>query len=221
MSKSAKIIAICAITTILLIPFVFINYLNPIIHRLQAVENPQATKAAFVVLREYLTDFYPALVKELPNTKILYQQMDNGIEGYVVPAEISESKQNIIYINDHFQKEPAVLTAIVIVHEMTHVLQFKNGSEHDCVEKEVTAFTNEAYFYAFLDTKDRNTLLYAARKFEDPVSKMTVATAQILDKNITDCGAENTNCWIDATKNTVRNLVLDSETYRKNCNVTE
>ncbi|MDA1317170.1 MAG: hypothetical protein O3B87_04055 [bacterium] len=164
-----------------------------------------------------MSDFYPLLVEELQYIDILYEDMEGSKEGYILPSQFNKTGTNKVYLNAHFQNEPPVFSAMVIAHEVTHILQLKNAYALDCIEKEVAAFLNQAYLYFLIDDKDRNALDEAALKFEDPSSQSIRFMAKIFDSKVKECGKENWQCWSEGLKEEVTKMVYSSEAYQKQC----
>lgn len=179
--------------------------------------NSELTNEAKQIITASLSDFYPSLVAELPTIEVVYEKMDVG--GYMRPETLSKDRTNTIYINEKFENETPVLTAMIMIHEVTHVLQYKRDNNPDCIQSEIDAFSAMAYAYFFLDEEDQNTLIENAQKYRDPMSSFIVKMAIIVNDAIKTCGKDNNTCWLPKIKEEISREVRSIQSYQELCHL--
>lgn len=182
-------------------------------------KNVEQTNNAINIINTNLINFHPQLVKELQYVDVLYEDMDGSKEGYILKSQINKSGKNSLYLNSHFQNDPPIFAAMVIAHETTHILQLKDSKEMDCVDMEVAAFLTQAYLYFLISDQDRITINQAALKYNDPTSKSILKMAEIFDTSLKSCGKENWVCWSNGLREKIKEMVISSETYQKQCQI--
>lgn len=212
-SKDKILISIILLSTLLGLTYFLIMAFN----FKSSHTNSELTNEAKQIITVSLSDFYPSLVAELPKINVVYEKMDVG--GYMRPETISQDETNTIYINEEFEKETPVLTAMIMIHEVTHVLQYKRDKNPDCIKSEINAFAPMAYAYFFLDKEDQNTLIENAQKYRDPMSSFIVKMAIIVNDAIKSCGKDNNTCWLPQINEEISHEVKSFKTYQELCHL--
>lgn len=142
---------------------------------------------------------------------------------FLFDNSISSPDNLVMYVDSSYKESDDYLTAILLVHEITHAMQFYKGTDKSCVEKEVSAFYNEMVLYAKLNKGERDAL--SARMYNPldyPSSTPQIrALEDLIDLFLVanrDCNGE-VQCSLDEGRNSIRNMIIGSPFYQKQCNL--
>lgn len=157
-----------------------------------------------------------------------------GAEGYFV-FNNDEIKDNYfpIYVDKDYKDADDLITALLLVHEITHVRQFleelngKNGLS--CIDKEAEAFFAGYQFYEFQYGEARKSLDLRI-DYDNELHKQLQLIHSIkdsygseLDRLIETCPNNiNDSCFLESIedkKDILRKLISEDEYYREQCNL--
>ncbi|RJQ35784.1 hypothetical protein C4559_06435 [Candidatus Microgenomates bacterium] len=152
------------------------------------------------------------------NLKVKYPNTE-GV--FLFDKSVSAPNSLQIYVDTTYQNYDDYLTAVLLIHEITHADQFYHNSSKSCIEKEVSAFFNELALFLKLNEEERNSLFSRMRK------PNAIPPVQSLD-NLTDflipsskfCQRQtglNNECWRNKTHELIRNMVTNSIYYQQQC----
>lgn len=150
-----------------------------------------------------------------------------GAEGYFVFDPIKANSNYLpIYVDNSYKNTDELLSSLLVVHELTHALQFVNKSELSCIEKEVEAFYMQ-YIFFLHKSKDQdldkyNDFIKSSNYRKHPQIQIMNS---ILYWNTAEAerlcpygSTQNTNkCLDEVTKRQIREMVSGSDFYKRQC----
>lgn len=163
---------------------------------------------------------------------------DNAEGIFVLDRSVSSPNNLMIYVDNSYRNNDDVLTAILLVHEITHVGQYYDYLVNDkslkpCMEQEIEAFQTQFEFLKTLNEEERNSIFgrlniwtmgsYIA---SDPNKQLTNPALINLSQMVAiflnaakyRCKMEPT-CTLNLTAQGIRDMVEKSPEYKKQCNM--
>lgn len=154
-----------------------------------------------------------------------YKSLPNGIEGAFIFDENSPVDNLKVFVDDDYQSYSEMLRALLLSHELRHVLQFlqfkATGVREDCVRSEVEAFESQFLFGSSLHEDERKTLAASARanlRSEEyrPVLELFVIHRVVKNK----CGPEiGGTCYKQELDGLLTKMITSNPIYQKQCNL--
>lgn len=166
------------------------------------------------------------------------KRIESGAEGvFILDRSVSNPNNLVIYVDRSYQGYDDLLTAILLVHEITHASQYYNSVVYDkdlksCMEEEVIAFQAQFNFLKTLNEEERNTIFSRLNIWtmggyiaSDANKQLTNPALKNLSQMITiflnaakyKCKMEQT-CTLNLTMQGIRDMVENSPAYQKQCN---
>jgi len=178
----------------------------------------------------------PYLLNTLPCIDVKYDQAIKkyNAEGYFVFGNKEATKNYLpIYVDYRFQESDDILTAILLVHEIQHAVQFLNyldGKDNlSCLDKEVQAFVQQADFIFSLNKEEKNSLIARIVEYEKSAShynsgflSMIKTVKQLMlygAEVVRECGGnpDDVVCIEPKYKEKIKNFVYSSPIYLEQC----
>lgn len=149
-----------------------------------------------------------------------------GPEGvFVFDKSISTPNDLVIYVDKSYKSNDDLLTAILVVHEITHAQQFYNEAINgentiSCVDKETDAFMSELLLLYYFNAEERESIIY--RSFGKEISNTALmGTNQIITIFVNSglqCKKE-LNCALNLSRQKIREWIIKDPFYIKLCNL--
>lgn len=146
-----------------------------------------------------------------------------GSEGvFLFDKSISTPNNLKIYVDSAYQDYDDYLTAVLLIHEITHADQFYHNSSKSCMEKEVSAFFNEVALFMNFNEEERNSLFSRMQKpnSTSPIQSLDKLTDIAILGAVKPCKRQtelDKDCWRDKTHELIREMVTTSSYYQQQC----
>ena len=155
---------------------------------------------------------------------IQYKVMDDtGTEGYFIFDTNSDMNDLHIYVSTNYYSYDDLLTALLLVHEITHVTQFvrykMQGESIYCYDKEVEAFEAEQGLFLTLNSEESDSIFSRLNQNPDKNSAY-VGLQQLIDiftQSIATCGASNSQCVYSTNQSQLKIWVENNPYYQQEC----
>lgn len=158
-----------------------------------------------------------------------YENTITDSEGYFI---FDSTRANLnylpIYANSKYKKLDDISTALLLAHELTHVVQFVNEKTAkeiiNCYQKEIDAFFNQYNFALSLNPEEKRSL--TTRISENTIwqvdkNSQIQITKELMDMSYQaqiDCQTNDLNsCWRNRFLKSIENLVRSNPSYIKQC----
>jgi hypothetical protein len=155
-------------------------------------------------------------------------------EGYFVFDPSSTVNDLKIYVDNSYQNNDDLLTAVLLAHEIQHAnqfFQFKTyGQQQSCFDQEVDAFTQETTFIDTLNDQEKNSILARLNSRSEGMLVQTVRLFQVISDSELTCGslyvpssalgsinAGYTTCVQTDLKAKIAKLVTSDPGYQQQC----
>ncbi|OGK62270.1 hypothetical protein A2334_02420 [Candidatus Roizmanbacteria bacterium RIFOXYB2_FULL_38_10] len=156
----------------------------------------------------------------------------SGVEGYFVfnSPEI-KSDYFPITVNSDYSSTDDLTTALLLVHEITHVQQYLeslNGSDElSCIDKETEAFYAQWKFFGIMNSEEWKSIEYRIENDSVLHPQLTILesirSSLNLDGVRNEClygsGKNNKNCIDNYRKNEIRKMIEQDEFYQRQCSI--
>ena len=156
---------------------------------------------------------------------------DSEIEGYFIfnGEEIKDNYFPIVVDKDYSDVDD-ILTALILVHEITHVQQYLdtiNGIDSlSCIDKEVQTFSAQLKYYGFQNDETRKSMDYRLEHDDElhPQLKLIKSISQsgvipsIYSTGCMDESAEP-DCLKNIELNRIKEILLQDDYYVRQCKV--
>lgn len=155
-----------------------------------------------------------------------------GAEGFFEIGN-KEIKQNYypITVDTDYNYNDDILNALLLVHEITHVRQFidkmNDKQSLSCIDQETEAFYAQFQFYSYQFPEVRKSMDLRIKNDKDlhPQLAMIVNLRDNMDLDgvrkqcLYGDGKDNENCIDNYRKNEIKQMLLNDNFYRKECNL--
>lgn len=164
----------------------------------------------------FMSDFKNCLNIQYKNLQ------DEGLnaEGVFLFDDSTSSTNNlVIYVDSSYKNYDDYLTAILLVHEITHANQYYRGTNKSCVDKEVSAFYNEIVLYTKLNKEERESISARIYSKTNEPSEPIKNIGTLLDIGVIaskGCNG-NSSCILQNYRNLLNKMVTESPYYQKEC----
>lgn len=140
---------------------------------------------------------------------------------FLFDDSISSPNNLVMYVDSSYKEYDDYLTAILLVHEITHAMQFYRGTDKSCVEKEVSAFYNELVLYVKLNSEERKSIDARIYSQTSELSEPVKNVSNLLDIGLVASNGCNGNaeCILGNYKTLLREMITESPFYQKQCNL--
>lgn|GEM_PF-3088685 len=146
---------------------------------------------------------------------IQYSKNDTDMEGangYFLYTDNQSTDDLKIIVSPKYQATDDLLTSLLLLHEVTHAIQFVDGKitgkPLDCVEKEVIAYQMSFSFFSLLNQEEINSLFARYQKRTSPDVNNYFDTMMGTNKFKGNDVVEK-----------LRNLIKSEPYYQKQCNL--
>lgn len=158
-----------------------------------------------------------------------YGQGPEGV--FYFDEQVSTPENLLIQVDYSYQVKDDLLTAILLMHELTHVNQFLaryfESTELGCVEDEVLAFTNEVALINVFNQEELNSLNARLNESQsvsyNPNLDGALQLAIIQTKSQLECQrkglASNFDCFWDTVREKIKAMVISNPYYQKQCSL--
>lgn len=150
-------------------------------------------------------------------------------QGYFVFND-KDIKENYfpIYVSRDYQEADDLVAALLLVHEITHVQQYidklNDKPELSCIDKEVYAFDASFEFYRFQFDESGKSLQLRIQYDDKLHPQLTIIktimeeySANLLSRGgLSNGNIGNIDEW---RRNIIKNIVIQDESYQKQCNL--
>lgn len=182
----------------------------------QYLDQTSSGKAAVNSSSFHLGDFYNCL-------DIKYGQLGSNAEGYFVFDPNSSPNDLRIYVDSKYSGYDDLLTAILLSHELSHVLQLEDywiyGTKISCVDQEVQAFTVEYEFVSALNSEEKRSLASRIAGFDNYNEYGIVEQFSMVYVNAMNlCGSDTTCYWNDVNRE-ITQMVVSNPYYQQECHL--
>lgn len=187
------------------------------------IEGTRSNKVAEV------TDAFIAFPPDLVNC-IVIKEKDlkdtDGVEGYFSFDDPSlKSNYFPINVSRAYKETDDIATALLIVHEMTHVQQYREtlkGKDTDCIDSEVEAFLAQWDFFGELNIEEITSINARINYGSDSYLHSQLQMLQDIRELNTEyalpaCGFLEPVCSREVLRVRLRPLIEENEYYRKQC----
>lgn len=204
--------------------------------RTTRLENKPRYDRALSLIKERIDDhnkkdnseewkFFPA---ELTNCIVTTEKsLDRETQGYYV-FNSEETKPNYfpISINSDYRYSDDINTALLLVHEMTHVQQYidslNNKPEITCIDGEVSAFIAMYNFHQMLTSEEWMSIRF--RTEQDDYPNLAAPLKMIKSINLLEdesgCNIPyNKICVDEFVKNELKKIISKDDDYKKLCEI--
>lgn len=166
---------------------------------------------------------------------IQYSDLKNygdGPEGvFYFDNSISSPENLLILVDNSYQIKDDLLTAILLVHELTHAGQFLSnyfdGIKLSCIDNEAYAFYNELNFMvslnagemAALNARIRDSFLVSYNRDVEGIQNLALIRNQSMQACQSRGLPNDTDCIWDITLDKVKSMVASNPYYQQQCNL--
>lgn len=154
-----------------------------------------------------------------------YKSLPDGVEGAFIFDENSSVDNLKVFVDDDYKNYPETLRALLLSHELRHVLQFlefkATGVRVDCVRSEVEAFETQFLFGSSLHHDEREALATSARANLRSEEYRPVLELFVIHKTVENkCGQEIGGvCYRQELDSLLTKMVTSNPAYQKQCNL--
>ncbi len=150
---------------------------------------------------------------------------DTDAEGYFIFGD-KDMNQNYlpIYVDKKYQSTDDLITALLLVHEITHAGQYMdslNGKNKlSCLDKEVQAFLHQANFIAQLNDEERNSIWYRILHGSDSnlnPQLYLVKQFSFIETDARKVCKNDSKCFSDQYTEGIKEMVYANQTYQEQC----
>lgn len=189
---------------------------------------PEFSRALSLIIQRYQQGIQGYQIKEYYNClNIQYgdlKQSENGPEGiFFFDPAISNPNNLAVIVDNSYRSYDDLLTATLLVHEIIHAKQFyeltvDNKPESDCYEKEVQAFLGQWLFLGFLNSEERDSIIYRSfsKNENNPALEIQKGLLTIMANASITCN-KNSDCVVQQIRNEVTRMVKESPHYQEQC----
>lgn len=154
---------------------------------------------------------------------IQYSSDLSDAEGYFVIDKNLSPDDIKIYVNNKYKENDDLLTALLLVHELTHVQQFLDEPQLiqklSCINKEVKAFRSQWDFISIVNLEEFRSLEIRADKYRNlnPTYAALSMIFELRDSIGTFCKNRDLTCIYNSLETSLRNYITKDNYYRSQC----
>lgn len=155
---------------------------------------------------------------------------ETGAEGQFTFND-SEIKENYfpITVDEEYSYADDPINSLILVHEITHVEQYiKSFSKKDnlsCIDKEVEAFYAQLKFYSIQFSETRKSIYYRIENDNNLHTQLKILSILLNNSDLNEVrnvcvygeGRNDINCIDNYRKNEIKQMLLQDEFYKKQC----
>lgn len=191
--------------------------------RTVSYEMPPEFGRAISIIKQKMTSDDSFLNKFENCLNVQYDQLKNQNEGpegvFMFDRAVSSPDSLKILVDNSYKNEDDYMTAVLLVHEITHAKQFYEGSDLSCVDKEVHAFWNEFLLLTNLNSGEKKSI--TARMY-NPISlaSLPIKALDNLIETIKVADAKcrgNKSCTQSESAELLKKQIESSPYYQEQC----
>lgn len=150
------------------------------------------------------------------------KEKNDGPEGvFMFDSSVSSPDDLKIFVDNSYQSEDDYMTAVLLVHEITHAKQFYEKQDISCVDKEVHAFWNEFVLLTKLNEGEKHAItarLYdpTKRSLSDPLRGIDNIIETVKVPFYGKC-KQDMKCTQEESAKLLKKQIESSPYYKKQC----